>query len=36
MSEENLELIRAGFAAHNRGDFDALTEVYDPDVVSTP
>jgi SnoaL-like protein len=28
-----LELIRAGFAAHNRGDLDALTEVYDPDVV---
>lgn len=33
MSEENLELIRAGFAAHNRGDLDALTQVYDPDVV---
>ena len=33
MSEENLELIRAGFAAHNRGDLDALVEVYDPDVV---
>lgn len=33
MSQENLELIRAGFAAHNRGDLDALTEVYDPDVV---
>jgi ketosteroid isomerase-like protein len=33
MSEENLELVRAGFAAHNRGDLDALTRVYDPDVV---
>ena len=33
MSEENLELIRAGFAAHNRGDLDALTRVYDPDAV---
>jgi ketosteroid isomerase-like protein len=33
MSEENVELIRAGFAAHNRGDLDALTQVYDPDVV---
>jgi ketosteroid isomerase-like protein len=33
MSEENLDLIRAGFAAHNRGDLDALTQVYDPDVV---
>ena len=33
MSRENLELIRAGFAAHNRGDLDALVEVYDPDVV---
>ncbi|HEY7150925.1 MAG TPA: nuclear transport factor 2 family protein [Solirubrobacterales bacterium] len=33
MSQENLELIRAGFAAHNRGDLDALVEVYDPEVV---
>ena len=33
MSQENLELIRAGFAAHNRGDLDALTQVYDADVV---
>jgi len=33
MSQENVELIRAGFAAHNRGDLDALVEVYDPDVV---
>jgi ketosteroid isomerase-like protein len=33
MSQENLELVRAGFAAHNRGDLDALTQFYDPDVV---
>ncbi len=33
MSEQNLELIREGFAAHNRGDLDALTQVYDEDVV---
>ena len=33
MSQENVELIRAGFAAHNRGDLDALVEVYDPGVV---
>ena len=33
MSEENLELIRAGFAAHNRGDLDALVQVYAPDAV---
>jgi ketosteroid isomerase-like protein len=33
MSKENVELIRAGFAAHNRGDLDALMQVYDPDVV---
>jgi ketosteroid isomerase-like protein len=33
MSEENLELVREGFAAHNRGDLDALQELYDPDVV---
>ena len=33
MSEARLERIRAGFAAHNRGDLDALVEFYDPDVV---
>jgi ketosteroid isomerase-like protein len=33
VSKENVELIRAGFAAHNHGDLDALVEVYDPDVV---
>jgi ketosteroid isomerase-like protein len=33
MSEQNVELIRAGFEAHNRGDMDALTQLYDDDVV---
>src|SRR4029078_10984845 len=33
MSQESVEWIRAGFDAHNRGDLDALTEVYDPEVV---
>jgi ketosteroid isomerase-like protein len=33
MSEENLERVKEGFAAHNRGDLDALVEFYDPNVV---
>jgi ketosteroid isomerase-like protein len=33
MSQENVELVRAAFAALNRGDLDALTQFYDPDVV---
>jgi ketosteroid isomerase-like protein len=33
MSRENVERIKAGFEAHNRGDLDALQELYDPDVV---
>ena len=33
MSQENVERIKAGFAAHNRGDIDALVEVYDPEAV---
>jgi ketosteroid isomerase-like protein len=32
MSEENVEKVRAGFAAHNRGDLDAWLELYDPEV----
>jgi len=28
-----VERIRAGIAAHNRGDLDALEELYDPEVV---
>jgi ketosteroid isomerase-like protein len=33
VSQENLERVREGFAAHNRGDLDALVEFYDPDAV---
>ena len=33
MSASKTERIRAGFAAHNRGDLDALVELYDPEVV---
>jgi ketosteroid isomerase-like protein len=33
MSAEDLERVKEGFAAHNRGDLDALVEFYDPDVV---
>ena len=32
MSQENVELVRAGFAAYNRGDLDALMETYNPEV----
>jgi ketosteroid isomerase-like protein len=33
VSRENIELIKEGFAAHNRGDLDALVELYDPECV---
>lgn len=33
MSQQNIELVKAGFDAHSRGDLDALVEFYDPDVV---
>jgi ketosteroid isomerase-like protein len=33
MSQENVERVKAGFAAHNSGDIDALVEVYAPDAV---
>ncbi|MGZ5348234.1 MAG: nuclear transport factor 2 family protein [Solirubrobacterales bacterium] len=33
VSQENVERIKAGFAAHNRGDLDALVELYDPEAV---
>ena len=33
MSQGNVERIRAGFDAHNRGDLDFLVELYDPDAV---
>ena len=32
MSQENVEMVRAGFEAFNRGDFDAMLESYDPEV----
>ncbi len=32
MSQENIEVVRAGFAAYNRGDLDDLIEAYDPAV----
>ena len=33
MSQENVEIVRAGFEAWNAGDMDALRELYDPDVI---
>jgi ketosteroid isomerase-like protein len=33
MSQENVEIVRAGFEAWNRGDMDAFAEVHHPDVV---
>lgn len=33
MPSTNVERVEAGFAAHNRGDIDALVEFYDPDAV---
>lgn len=33
MPRENVEKVKEGFAAHNRGDLDALVEFYDPDAV---
>ena len=33
MSQENVEVIRAGFEAWNAGDMDAYGELLDPDVV---
>jgi ketosteroid isomerase-like protein len=34
MSQENVDLVRAGFDAWNAGDMDALRELYDPDAIS--
>jgi ketosteroid isomerase-like protein len=36
MSQENVEIVRAGFDAWNGGDMDALRELYDPGVVLRP
>lgn len=33
MSERNINRVREGFAAHNRGDVNALVELYHPDAV---
>ena len=33
MSQENVEIMKAGFEAWNAGDMDAFGEQYDPDVV---
>ncbi len=33
MSSENVERIKAGFEAHNRGDLEALVQLYHPDAV---
>jgi ketosteroid isomerase-like protein len=33
MSQENVEVMRAVFAAWNAGDMDGLRELYDPDVI---
>jgi ketosteroid isomerase-like protein len=33
MSQENVEIVRAGIEAWNAGDTDALREVWDPDVI---
>jgi ketosteroid isomerase-like protein len=33
MSRFNVDRVRSGFAAHNRGDLDTLVELYHPDAV---
>ena len=36
MSEENLQVVRAGFDAFSRGDMPAFLELADPNIVFTP
>jgi uncharacterized protein len=36
MSQENVEVVRAGYEAWNAGDMDAFRELYDPDVIVRP
>jgi ketosteroid isomerase-like protein len=36
MSQENVEVVRAGLAAWNAGDMDALRESYDPGITWRP
>jgi len=33
MSQENVEVVKAGFDAWNAGDMDTAREMYDPDAV---
>jgi ketosteroid isomerase-like protein len=33
MSQENVEIVRAGYEAWNAGDMDVFRECYDPDVI---
>jgi ketosteroid isomerase-like protein len=33
MSQENVEVVRAGFEAWNAGDMDAFSDLFDPDVI---
>jgi uncharacterized protein len=33
MSQENVEIVRAGLEAWNAGDMDAFRELYDPDII---
>jgi len=36
MSQENVEVVRAAYAAWNAGDMDAMRELLDPDIVWRP
>jgi ketosteroid isomerase-like protein len=36
MSQENIEVVRATFAAWNAGDMDALRDLHDPEVIVRP
>ena len=36
MSQENVEIVKAAFEAWNAGDWDAIPELFDPDVVVRP
>jgi ketosteroid isomerase-like protein len=36
MSQENVEIVKAAFEAWNTGDWDAIPELFDPNVVVRP
>jgi ketosteroid isomerase-like protein len=36
MSQENVEVVKAAFEAWNAGDWDAVPELFDPNVVIRP